>query len=163
MGFKFTELPTNLDSAFNSAAEILRKKKQATKVKVSVRIGNNVEDSSEIYLRKFDKEKLNSLRTEIIVKFNNSKSFDQILLLTSHIGERFIRCPNCQKEMQSNHLSRHLKGCVTGKFCPICQREVLEGIKEHVAACNRVFISAEFVVSHFQQGQSVLLMKSTVK
>ena len=152
VGFKFTELPTNLDEAFNSAAGILKKKKNATKVKVSVRIGNNVEDSSEIYLRKYDQEKLTSLRTEIIAKFNNSKSFDQILLLTSNIGERIIKCPNCQKEMQSNNLSRHLKGCVTGNFCPICQREVLDGIKEHVASCNRVFYSCRVCGESFSTG-----------
>ena len=137
-GYKYCQLPTELDKAIDAASNILKKKKGATKAKISVRMGNNIEDTSEIYLRKFSQQKIDSLKSEVLTKFGEAKDFDQILLLTASIGKRYIKCPNCEKEMRSDHLTSHLKKCVTENFCPICQREVTGSIKDHMEECNRV-------------------------
>ena len=137
-GYKISPLPNDLDKAFESVASLLASKKCATKIKVLVRVGNNIDETTETFFRKYSQDKVDAMKSEILIKFDNRKTFDQILLLSARIGNRIINCPNCKKEMRSDVLTRHLKKCATENFCPVCQKEVIDDIKQHMENCNKV-------------------------
>ena len=63
---------------------------------------------------------------------------------------RKVKCPNCNKEMRSNHLFRHLKSCVKD-LCVICLKSV-ENLQEHMKDCSVKYYSCKICGEKFNTG-----------
>ena len=129
------ELSNNLDEAISQAKSHLRRNIQ---VKLLVRHQGREFESSTVFIRKIVPEKLEQIRKELVMRFGTNQ-FEKIYMEITKLVRK-VNCPNCNKEMRSNHLFRHLKTCIKNKFCPICQKDISEGsINEHVEECRKTY------------------------
>ena len=129
------ELSNNLDEAISQAKSHLRRNIQ---VKLLVRHQGREFESSTVFIRKIVPEKLEQIRKELVMRFGTNQFEKMYMEITKLV--RKVNCPNCNKEMRSNHLFRHLKTCIKNKFCPICQKDISEGsINEHVEECGKTY------------------------
>ena len=129
------ELSNNLDEAISQAKSHLRRNIQ---VKLLVRHQGREFESSTVFIRKIVPEKLEQIRKELVMRFGTNQ-FEKIYMEITKLVRK-VKCPNCNKEMRSNHLFRHLKTCIKNKFCPICQKDISEGsINEHVEECGKTY------------------------
>ena len=129
------ELSNNLDEAISQAKSHLRRDIQ---VKLLVRHQGREFESSTVFIRKIVPEKLEQIRKELVMRFGTNQ-FEKIYMEITKLVRK-VNCPNCNKEMRSNHLFRHLKTCIKNKFCPICQKDISEGsINEHVEECGKTY------------------------
>ena len=129
------ELSNNLDEAISQAKSRLRRNIQ---VKLLVRHQGREFESSTVFIRKIVPEKLEQIRKELVMRFGTNQ-FEKIYMEITKLVRK-VKCPNCNKEMRSNHLFRHLKTCIKNKFCPICQKDISEGsINEHVEECGKTY------------------------
>ena len=129
------ELSNNLDEAISQAKSHLRRNIQ---VKLLVRHQGREFESSTVFIRKIVPEKLEQIRKELVMRFGTNQ-FEKIYMEIRKLVRK-VNCPNCNKEMRSNHLFRHLKTCIKNKFCPICQKDISEGsINEHVEECRKTY------------------------
>ena len=129
------ELSNNLDEAISQAKSHLRRNIQ---VKLLVRHQGREFESSTVFIRKIVPEKLEQIRKELVMRFGTNQ-FEKIYMEITKLVRK-VNCPNCNKEMRSNHLFRHLKTCIKNKFCPICQKDISEGsINEHVEECGKTY------------------------
>ena len=124
------ELSNNLDEAIEEAKSHLRKNIQ---VKLLVKYQGKEYESSPVFIRKLVPEKMEQIRRELVMRFE-TKEFEKIHLEISKIPIRKAKCPNCNKEMRSNHLSRHLESCVKN-WCVICRKSA-ENLEEHMKECG---------------------------
>ena len=136
-GYKFYKLPKDLEHAVSVARDILmyssrRKKIQA---KLSVIKGEIRYDTSLIFLRKEDPNKVEQLQRELLRKFPDTQ-FDKILLLTSPIKIPKVRCSKCSTEMESKDLPDHLSICIKHQRCPVCQKHVNVDLEDHIDKCG---------------------------
>ena len=132
-------LPKDIDRAIDVAKDILKYKTargEKTQAKISVKKDDHEHETSFIYLRKEAPEKVELLKAELLQRFPNG-IFDEILLRTTPLVRRQVVCPNCSQEMRSDVLTRHLKTCIKGQFCPVCQKEVTGILKKHIDSCSR--------------------------
>ncbi|MCP4486658.1 MAG: hypothetical protein GY820_04960 [Gammaproteobacteria bacterium] len=152
-GFKFYQLSKNLERAIDAAKDILKNDLHMAhlQAKISVRIGDVQYETPLIYLRKENPQKVDQLKDEVVAKFPDV-DFDEVLLLVGKLTSRVVKCPNCDKEMQSNHLTRHLKSCVKDQYCPMCQKEVEGDLKEHIEMCCRKRYSCNICGESFNTG-----------
>ena len=137
--FTLVLLPEYLERAIFLTKQVLRHRVLhvgATEARLFVKIDGVEHETSSIYLRKEDPEKIEQLRNELLYRFPDDE-FDDILLGIRNIKTRMLNCPNCNKEMRSDNLSRHLKTCAKNQYCPVCQKEVQGNLKEHIDCCCR--------------------------
>ena len=100
------KLPNNLDQAILLSKDILKDKKNIG-VKFSVQRNNIKSETSMIYIRKINPERIEQLKKELLQKFPDGE-FDEIEMEITAIPARQVKCPNCMKEMYSYILTRHL-------------------------------------------------------
>ena len=152
-GFKFYRLSKNLHRAIDTAKDILKYgiRKEHLQAKLSVKTEGVQHETSLIFLRKENPEKVDQLKNELVARFPDV-DFDEILLLVTKLARRRVKCANCGKEMQSNNLTRHLKSCVKGQYCPVCQKEVQGDLQQHIDRCCRKSYSCNICGHSFNTG-----------
>ena len=117
--YKFFRLNKDLDKAIVAAKDILMYKSRRGKIqaKLAVKRGDIKYETSLIYLRKEAPDKADQFKRELLLKFPDRK-FDEITLLIIALERLIVTCCNCNKEMRSDILVRHLKTC-GGEKCPV--------------------------------------------
>ena len=133
---KLYRLSSDLNEAIDTARNILSKKahEESIQAKLRYKVEGSVYYSNLIYLRKADPEKVEILKAELQGKFPDT-IFDEITLIIAPLRRR-AKCPNCKKEMQSFHVTRHLKICIKKNKCPVCQKAVSGNLGKHIENCN---------------------------
>ena len=152
-GYKFYRLSENLESATATAKDILKYgiRKEHLQAKLSVKTGGVQYETTPIFLREEKPEKVDRLKNEILTKFPDVK-FTEILLLVGKLTRKSVKCPNCNEEMRSDNLSRHLKSCANDQYCPVCQKEVEGDLKEHIDKCCRKTYNCNVCDESFNTG-----------
>ena len=132
--YKMHRLPKDPEKALEAAKNILtsKAKKEPIQAKLRYKVAGTYHNTSLIHLRKPDPTKINILRSELLA---SDADFEEIILMTSLLKKRRTTCPNCEKEMRSDHFSRHLKSC-SKKLCPVCKKAVTGMLGDHMEKCN---------------------------
>ena len=112
-GYKFYRLNKNLDKAIEVAKDILKYRKPPVEVKMTVTRDGRKFETELIYLHTVNPQKVMQLKRQLVARFPDGK-FSEILLLMKKIERNTVSCPNCNRSMRSNHLTRHLKTCAPG-------------------------------------------------
>ena len=136
--YKFFRLNKDLGKAIVAAKDILMYKSRRGKIqaKLAVKRGNIKYETSLIYLRKEAPEKAEQFKRELLQKFPDRK-FDEITLLITDLERLRVTCCNCNKEMRSDDLARHLKTCVVSvSRCTVCWKTIRGDLEEHIEQCN---------------------------
>ena len=144
------KLSNNLDEAILQAKDFLKDKKNI-QVNLTVKQNNFPFDTSTIFIRKVNPERIERLKNELIQRFPE-KEFDEITMEVSKIAVRKAKCPNCEREMRSNELTRHLKSCVKGNYCPICRKTIDGIVQEHIEQCSRRYYTCNVCGEKFNTG-----------
>ena len=139
------ELSNNLDEAISQAKSHLRMNIQ---VKLLVRYQGREFESSTVFIRKIVPEKLEQIRKELVMRFGTNR-FEKIYMEITKLVRK-VKCPNCNKEMRSNNLFRHLKSCVKD-LCVICLKSV-ENLQEHMKDCSVKYYSCKICGEKFNTG-----------
>ena len=139
------ELSNNLDEAISQAKSHLRRNIQ---VKLRVRHQGREFESSTVFIRKIVPEKLEQIRKELVMRFGTNQ-FEKIYMEITKLVRK-VKCPNCNKEMRSDHLFRHLKSCVKD-LCVICLKSV-ENLQEHMKDCSVKYYSCKICGEKFNTG-----------
>ena len=139
------ELSNNLDEAISQAKSHLRRNIQ---VKLLVRHQGREFETSTVFIRKIVPEKLEQIRKELVMRFG-TKQFEKIYMEITKLVRK-VKCPNCNKEMRSNNLFRHLKSCVKD-LCVICLKSV-ENLQEHMKDCSVKYYSCKICGEKFNTG-----------
>ena len=154
-GFKLIILPEILKRAIELTKQVLRfnvdVSAEATEAKLVVKIDGVQYETSSIYLRKYDPEKVEQLRNELLSRFPNAE-FDDIFLGIRKLTRRMVKCPNCNKDMRSYNLTSHLKSCYKGQYCPVCQKDVQGELRDHIDRCGRRTYSCNVCGEPFNTG-----------
>ena len=135
--YKMHRLPKYLNRATEAAKEILlaKAKKEPTQAKIRYKVAGVINNTNLIHLRTPDSEKIELLRSELLRNVPD-QNFEEIILLESPLKRKRVKCPNCDKEMSSSDLNRHLKKCAQKSKCPACQKTVTGILGEHIEKCN---------------------------
>ena len=154
-GFTLIILPEILGRAIELTKQVLRfnvdVNAEATEAKLFVKIDGVQYETSSIYLRKYDPEKVEQLRNELLSRFPNTE-FDDIFLAIRKLTRSTAKCPNCGKVMQSNHLNRHRQSCTKERHCPVCQKVVQGDFRDHIDRCGRRTYSCNICGEPFNTG-----------
>ena len=145
-------LGDNINEAVEKTEEILEGliKCDSVKFKLEVRLADGAKETSWVFLRKYNKARVVHLKTQL----KDLSEPEDILTITLHvelINHIKRSCPNCGKEMRSDTVSRHLKTCVKGQFCPICETDVTNDIKAHINSCSRTLSRVARVVEYLAE------------
>ena len=146
-------LGSNINEAVEKTEEILEDliKCDSVKFKLEVRLADGAKETSWVFLRKYNKARVIHLKTQL----KDLSKPEDILTITLHvelINHIKRSCPNCGKEMRSDTVSRHLKACVKGQFCPICETDVTNDIKAHINSCSRKLYQCRICKQNFNTG-----------
>tara|TARA_B110000046_G_C12957432_1_gene382966 strand:+ start:57 stop:902 length:846 start_codon:yes stop_codon:yes gene_type:complete len=144
------KLSTDLDQAVLDAKDIL-KDRTNVQVKFIIRKNNIESDSSTIYIRKINPGRIEKLKNELEKKFPDGV-FDEISVVITKIPIRKVKCPNCSKEMQTSKLTRHLKSCIKGNYCPICQKAIDGIVTKHIEQCSKRYYTCNVCGGSFNTG-----------
>ena len=140
------DLGKDLSKAVESAKLITRGYVEAAHAiiqMVLILVGGAILKTSKVYMQKFNPGKIEDMEEELFDKYlgvmniENPEEFDKVILHIKKIEPNKKTCPNCNKEMLAKNITRHLKTCVTGSVCPICQKGVDGDIKAHIESCGR--------------------------
>ena len=131
-------LGNNINEAVKKTEEIVEDlvKSNSIKFKFEVRLADEAKETPWEFLRKCVKAKVIHLKTQL-KDLSEPENIEAITLHIERITHLRRSCPNCGKEMRSDTISRHLKICAKGQFCPICEKEVIGDIKAHIDSCSR--------------------------
>ena len=83
-----------------------------------------------MYMTKLNVAQINDFEDELfdcyldVLDVNNPQAFESITLHLKTIERKRKSCPKCNKEMEASHFNRHLKSCIEGSYCPVCQTEI---------------------------------------
>lgn len=146
-------LGNNINEAVKKTEEIVEDlvKSESIKFKLEVRLADEAKETSWVFLRKCVKAKVIHLKTQL-KDLSEPENIEAITLHIERITHIRRSCPNCGKEMRSDTISRHLKTCVKGQFCPICEKEVTGDIKAHIDSCSRKLYQCRICNESFNTG-----------
>ena len=144
------KLSKNLDQAILDAKEIMKDKKNV-QVKFTVKKNGVEVETSAIYLRKINPERIEQLKKELVQRFPD-REFDEINIIITKIPARKVKCPNCSKNMYSYNLKRHLGTCIKGDYCPVCQKDVDGEVSKHIEKCGTRYYTCNVCGERFNTG-----------
>ena len=146
-------LGVNINDAVEKAEEILEDliKSDSIKFKLEARLADGIKETSLVLLRKYNKARVIHLKTKL-KDLSKPEDILTITLRVELVNHTKRSCPNCGKEMRSDHISRHLMAYAKGRFCPICETEVTNDIKSHIETCSRKLYLCRICKQNFNTG-----------